>query len=51
MLYDLTNKQSEFTRRWNSLVLAKEWMLHILFPWANIEIDKDFYEVNMNEEC
>ena len=99
MLYDLANKQSEFTSRWTSLVLAKEWMLHInkkgslileveewinkssgrgtfrlksecekegekilfereilgfgvrgyesviqeLFPWANIEIDKDFY--------
>lgn len=107
MLYDLANKQSEFTSRWTSLVLAKEWMLHInekgslileveewinkssgrgtfrlksecekegekilfereilgfgvrgyesviqeLFPWANIEIDKDFYEANMDEEC
>ena len=28
MLYDLANKQSEFTSRWTSLVLAKEWMLH-----------------------
>ena len=105
-LYDLANKQSEFTSRWTSLVFAKEWMLHIneygslileveewinkssgrgkfilkseseetekilfereilgfgvrsyesviqeLFTWANIEIDKDFYENNMDEDC
>lgn len=105
-LYDLANKQSEFTSRWTSLVLAKEWMLYIneygslileveewinkssgrgrfilksecedetekvlfereilglgvrsydlvikeLFPWANIEIDIDFYQDNMDED-
>lgn len=106
ILYDLANKQSEFTTRWTSLVLAKEWMLQIeaggslileveewinkssgrgkfilksgdedetetvlferellgfglksyeavieeLFPWADIEVDTDYYEIHMDED-
>lgn len=106
-LQELADKQSEFERRWTSLVVAKEWMLEIkergelilevqewinktsgrgtfilkaeeddgeekifleqewlgfgtknyelviqeLFPWANIEIDEEFYEENMEEDC
>lgn len=106
-LQNLSNKQSEFERRWTSLVIAKKWMLetkkrgelileveewinktsgrgvftlkaeeddgteqiflkqHLLgfgsknyelvirelFPWADIEIDEDFYEENMEEDC
>lgn len=106
-LYDLANKQSEFERRWTSLVVAKEWMLEAkergmlilevqewinkssgrgtfilkteeddgsekiffkrdlfgfgtkhyefviqeLFPWATFEIDEEFYEMNMEEDC
>lgn len=100
-LKDLANNQSNHERRWNSLVIAKEWMLKTkehgesileveewinkssgrgkftlkvkeeegekilferemlgfgiknyeqviqeLFPWANIEIDEEFYEKN-----
>ncbi len=103
---DLANKQSDYERRWNSLVIAKDWMLetlkhdesilevqewinkssgrgtfilkvkeegeekilfqremfgfgikkyeHVireLFPWADVEIDKEFYEENMEEDC
>ena len=106
-LQDLANKQSEFERRWTSLVVAKEWMLEAkergmlilevqewinkssgrgtfilkteeddgsekiffkrdlfgfgtkhyefviqeLFPWATFEIDEEFYEMNMEEDC
>lgn len=103
VLKSLVNKQSEYERRWNSLVVAKEWMLetieqgesileveewinkssgrgkfilkvqkneeekilyerewigfgtknyeHViqeLFPWADIRIDEEFYEENMD---
>ena len=103
----LANKQSEYERRWTSLVVAKEWILETkkrgsiilevqewinktsgrgtfilkseeedgtekiiferewlgfgcrnyelviqeLFPWANVEIDEEFYEENMEEDC
>ena len=104
-LQSLVNNQSDYERRWNSLVVAKNWMLetikhegsileveewinkssgrgkfvlkvkedeeeiilfekelfgfglkpyeqviHELFPWADIEVDKSFYEVNIEEE-
>lgn len=105
-LKNLANKQSEYERRWTSLVVAKEWMLETkergdlilevqewinkssgrgtfilksedddgnekifferelfgfgiknyelviqeLFPWANAEVDEEFYEENMDEE-
>lgn len=32
-------------------VRSYESVIQELFPWANIEIDKDFYEDNMDEEC
>ena len=32
-------------------VRGYESVIQELFPWANIEIDKDFYEANMDEEC
>lgn len=105
ILQSLVNKQSEYERRWNSLVVAKEWMLETvehgesileveewinkssgrgkfilkvqknekekilyerewfgfgikkyeqviqeLFPWADIKIDEEFYEENMEED-
>lgn len=106
-LQNLSNNQSDFERRWTSLVIAKKWMLETkkrgeiileveewinktsgrgvftlkaeeddgteqvffkqhwlgfgckkyelviqeLFPWADIEIDEDFYEENMDEDC
>lgn len=106
-LQNLANKQSEYERRWTSLVIAKEWMLETkergaiilevqewinktsgrgtfilksgdgegnekiffnqnlwgfgtksyelviqeLFPWADIRIDEEFYEENMDEDC
>ena len=104
-LQELAYNQSEYQRRWNSLVIAKEWMLETkkhgesilevqewinktsgrghftlkvndddgekvlferellgfgtksyelviqeLFPWADIEIDEDFYDENIDEE-
>lgn len=103
-LRELADNQSEYERRWNSLVVAKEWMLETvrhgesilevqewinkssgrgkfilkiekdgieqnlferemlgfgtreygqviqdLFPWAEVKIDEEFYEENMEE--
>ena len=105
-LKKLTNTQSDYEMRWNSLVVAKNWMLETinkgecileveewvnkssgrgnfklkveedgnekilyercwigfgtkkyeqviqeLFPWADIKIDEEFYEENIEEEC
>lgn len=106
-LLDLANQQSEFERRWNTLVIAKKWMLETIkqgnlileveewvnkssgrgrfklitkeanekekvifdrelfgfgcrnyeqviqemFPWADVIVDEDYYEENMDEEC
>ncbi|KXL53778.1 hypothetical protein CLNEO_10040 [Anaerotignum neopropionicum] len=103
----LADNQSEYQRRWSSLVVAKEWMLEAkergslilevqewinkssgrgtfilkteeddgcsktlfsremfgfgskkyelvikeLFPWANVEVDDEFYENNIEEDC
>ena len=106
-LFNLAAKQSEFERRWNSLVIAKNWMLETvkqgylileveewinkssgrghfkllteepdekervifdrellgfgcrnydlviqeMFPWADVCVDEEYYEENMDEEC
>lgn len=106
ILHEIAENQSEHERRWNSLVVAKDWMLKTLkygesilevqewinkssgrgtfilkvsdsekenilcernlfgfgikkyedviqelFPWADIKIDDEFYEDNMQEDC
>lgn len=106
-LQSLADNQSEYERRWATLVIAKEWILETqkrgslilevqewinktsgrgtfivkaeedsgnekilfsqelfgfgaknyelviqeLFPWANVNIDEEFYEENMEEDC
>lgn len=106
-LQSLADNQSEYEKRWTSLVVAKEWILETkkrgslileveewinktsgrgtfilkteeddgsekiffardlfgfgsksyelvineLFPWGNVEIDEEFYEENIDEDC